>query len=128
MIIDKLSLEFEIECIYSYAWNDDGLSYKKRVSDIYSYIKNNNKTELMDKFYQVYFAYQELGSKYLNMVAIPDFYLKNVKHLFLYKPQRNFITISSLSVNVFNKFSAAFFTQLSRLPAHLSKDVHFAAQ
>jgi hypothetical protein len=30
----------------------------------------------MDKFYQVYFAYQELGNKYLNMVAIPDFYLK----------------------------------------------------
>jgi hypothetical protein len=30
----------------------------------------------MDKFYQVYFAYQELGNKYLNMVEIPDFYLK----------------------------------------------------
>ncbi len=73
--IDKLSLDFECECIYSYAWNDDGLSYKKRLSEIYSYIKNN-KTELMDKFYQVYFAYQELGNKYLNMVAIPDFYLK----------------------------------------------------
>ena len=74
--IDKLSLECECEFIYSYAWNDDGLSYKKRLSEIYSYIKNNNKTELMDKFYQVYFAYQELGNKYLNMVAIPDFYLK----------------------------------------------------
>ena len=74
--IDKLSLEFEIESIYSYDWNDDGLSYKKRLSEIYSYIKNNNKTELMDKFYQVYFAYQDLGNKYLNMVAIPDFYLK----------------------------------------------------
>lgn len=74
--IDKLSLEFEVELIYSYAWNDNGLAYKKRLSEIYSYIKNNNKTELMDKFYQVYFAYQELGNKYLNMVAIPDFYLK----------------------------------------------------
>ena len=30
----------------------------------------------MDRFYQVYFAYQELGNKYLNMVAIPDFYFK----------------------------------------------------
>ena len=74
--LDKLSLDFECEFIYSYAWNDDGLSYKKRLSEIYSYIKNNNKTEWMDKFYQVYFAYQELGNKYLNKVAIPDFYLK----------------------------------------------------
>jgi hypothetical protein len=72
--IDKLSLECECEFIYSY--DCDGLSFKKRLSEIYSYIKNNNKTELMDKFYQVYFAYQELGNKYLNMVAIPDFYLK----------------------------------------------------
>jgi hypothetical protein len=30
----------------------------------------------MDKFYQVYFAYQELGNKYLKKVAIPDYYLK----------------------------------------------------
>ena len=73
--IDKLSLESECEFIYSYEWNDDGLLYKKILSEIYSYIKGN-KTELMDKFYQVYFAYQELGNKYLDKVAIPDFYLK----------------------------------------------------
>ena len=74
--IDKLSLEFECEGIYSYTCNEDGLLYKKRLEEIYSYIKNNNKTELMDKFFQVYFAYQELGNKYLKKVAIPDYYLK----------------------------------------------------
>ena len=74
--IDKLSLDIERECIYSYEWNDDGLLYKKRLSEIYSYIKNSNKADLMEKFYQVYFAYQESGNKYLNYVAIPDFYLK----------------------------------------------------
>ena len=74
--LDELSLDFECECIYSYEWNDDGLLYKNRLSEIYSYIRNNNKSELMVKFYQVYFAYQELGNKYLKKVAIPDYYLK----------------------------------------------------
>ena len=74
--LDELSLDFECECIYSYEWNDDGLLYKNRLSEIYSYIRNNNKSELMEKFYQVYFAYQELGNKYLKKVAIPDYYLK----------------------------------------------------
>ena len=74
--IEELSLDIEVELIYSYDWNDDGLLFKKRLSEIYSYIKSNNKAELMDKFYQVYFAYQELGNKYLKKVAIPDYYLK----------------------------------------------------
>ena len=74
--LDKLSLDFECEFIYSYEWNNDGLLYKNRLSEIYSYIKNNDKAELMDKFYKVYFAYQELGNNYLGEVAIPDFYLK----------------------------------------------------